>query len=376
MANVLHHHIEFHPRQVSHAPSPFGFGFGLGTSAASAMASVGWQPGSTPGHTNPAAFHQLASAVSQSSRVQKRRLEQDDESESHRYPGPRDESMDRSPTPERPKPSAPKRARIAPASSASKDGHESKENKTSSNDDGIDIGVVLASLPPQSLLPLLNALLHAHPSLKSSVLHLIPRPTLEVAIQALAQAARKLRDAYPYSNVSSPSHTGSGMRDSYVLSRLRPPISEFVSTCFSYFPYFSYMTSSLHSTQPPSSTGSQSPLTILQILHKDKLHPSETFLFLSTLTNHIISQPPLAQTLLMEMLFPRLMEEWNAWADKIDQVVNRQGGIYGSEAAQSWERGLTALAEVKGFEGSTMLRELRDKWVAKAGWMIGRMAMD
>ena len=144
MANVLQPHIEFPPCTVSHAPSPFGFGFGLGGStAASAMSSVAW-PATTPGHTNPAAFHQLASSVSQSSRAQKRRLEPDDDVEPHsRFRGQRDESMDRSPTPERPKHSAPKRAKLAPTNSSSKDDQDAKENKAPNNDDDVDVGVLL-----------------------------------------------------------------------------------------------------------------------------------------------------------------------------------------------------------------------------------------
>ncbi|KAM6498030.1 hypothetical protein JOM56_005978 [Amanita muscaria] len=388
MANVLQPHIEFHPRPVSHAPSPFGFGFGL-SSAGPSLGPVGWQP-TTPGHTNPAAFQQLASSVS---RVQKRRLEQDDDAEAHKYSGQRDDSMDRSPTPERPKRAAPKRAKLAPPTSSSKDGQQSKENKSPNHDDDdIDVGVLLATLPTQSLLPLLNALLKAQPSLKSSILPLIPRPTLETAIQALAQSAKKLRDAYPYSNVGSQATTNfgfgrsqgnshhqqhhvhnpsPGMRDSYVLSRLRPHISEFVSASFSYLPYFSYVSNAANDSSQIASKQSHS--TTLQVLHKDKSHPAETFLFLSALTNHVIAQPILTQTLLIPTLFPRLLEEWHAWVDRVDGVVNRQGGMFGRETVESWERGLDELAETKGVEGLSIMRGVRDKWVQRVGWLVGRI---
>ena len=146
-----------------------------------------------------------------------------------------------------------------------------------------------ASLPSQSLLPLLTSLLATQPALKSTVLSLIPRPTLETATQALDSAANKLREAYPYSNTPfsqpgsstsfgfgsggfgnnrsnlqsttgfgfgrpasnafashSASNQSSGMRDEYILSRLRPHINEFVAACQSYLPYFSYVTT------PPS----------------------------------------------------------------------------------------------------------------------------
>ncbi len=135
MANVLQPTIDFHPRPVSHAPSSLGFGFGLSSAGPSSISSPAWAPyQSQPGHTNPAAFHQLASSITQSasSRPQKRRLDPEDDSPAHR-----DDSMDRSPTP--PKRPAPKRARVTnPPSSTSKD--DVKEKK---GEDNVDIGVLL-----------------------------------------------------------------------------------------------------------------------------------------------------------------------------------------------------------------------------------------
>ncbi|TFK41247.1 hypothetical protein BDQ12DRAFT_704000 [Crucibulum laeve] len=394
MANVLHHHIDFHPRPVSHAPSPFGFGFGLSAPPSSPLVSPGWQPSSTPGHSNPAAFHQLASSMNQqasSSRVQKRRHEPEDEVDEVR-----DHSMDRSPTPERPKRAAPKRARMINATDL-KDSSALKENKSPNNseEDDVDIGVLLASLPSQSLLPLLTALMKAHPSLKSSILPLIPRPTLETAIQVLAQSAKRLRDAYPYSTSPSPSTTSfgfgrplnppafgqsnqtnsqntGGMRDSYIQSRLRPHVNEFVATCMSYLPYFTCLPPSSQSNHTGTIQSSQSTTTI-QSLHKDKFHPDESFLFLSAVTNHIISQQSLAQSLLAPMLLPRLGEEWRAWVDRVDEVVNRHGGMFGGETVRGWERGLDEIAGAKITEGSNIMREVRDKWVTKVGWLVGRM---
>ncbi|GLB36054.1 putative cut8, nuclear proteasome tether protein [Lyophyllum shimeji] len=391
MANVLQHPIEFQPRPVSHAPSPFGFGFGLASSS-SAMAAAAWHPATTPGHTNPAAFHQLASSVNQYSaiRAQKRRHEPEDEAENARQGGLRDASMDRSPTPERPKRAAPKRARVAPLVEETFKA-DLKENKAPSNADeqDVDVGVLLASLPSQSLLPLLTSLLNAQPSLKSVILPLIPRPTLETATQALAQSAKKLRDAYPYSSGSTFAQSGfstsfgfgkvplastsgfghqynnGGMRDSYIISRIRPHVIEFVAACFSYLPYFS-------SLPTPSQSASTTHSTALQSLHKDKSHPSETFLLLSAITNHIISQPPITQSQLLPQLLPRLSEEWKAWILKVDDVVNRQGGMFGSETVRSWERALDEMADGKAFGASDVMRGARDLWVSKVGWLIGR----
>jgi hypothetical protein len=155
MANVLQSPIDFHPRPVNHAPSPFGFGFGLGT-ASSAMVTAGWQSTVTPGHTNPLAFQQLASSFNQlsPSRAQKRRHEPEGDAEIDRHVGVRDDAMDRSPTPERPKRSAPKRARMSTLVEAgSKDEKTTKENKApggGGDDNEVDVGVLLGT--PMSIV--------------------------------------------------------------------------------------------------------------------------------------------------------------------------------------------------------------------------------
>lgn len=251
-------------------------------------------------------------------------------------------------------------------------------------------------------------MINAQPSLKSLILPLIPRPTLDTAIQALEQSARKLRDAYPYSNTPTPSfasvsattslgfgfgfnsqrsgfgsnldddqrnsgaNDGSGMRDSYILSRLRPHIHEFVSACMSYVPYFSYVACAQTASQHQPGSWSHGHSAVLQSQHKDKSHPTETFVFLSALTTHITCQPPLTQASLAPLLLPRLSREWVAWVDRLDQVVNGEGGMFGGETVRSWEKTLDEFAEARGPEGWGVMREVRDRWVAKVGWLVGR----
>lgn len=232
-------------------------------------------------------------------------------------------------------------------------------------------------------------MLKEHPSLKSTILPLIPRPTLDTAVQVLAQSAKKLRDAYPYSNAPSfsqsiPSSSGfgkalvaqnvsafgsgghinnnGGMRDSYIVSRIRPYIAEFVATYVSYLPYFT-------SVPAPVASGQTH---IPSALHRDKSPPHETFLFLSAVTNHLIAQPPLTQSSLAPLLLPRLSEEWKAWIFKVDQVVNREGGMFGIETVRTWERVLDEWADGKGFEGINVMRAARDMWISKVGWLTGR----
>ena len=58
--------------------------------------------------------------------------------------------------------------------------------------------------------------------------------------------------------------------------------------------------------------------------------------------------------------------------NRVDDVVNREGGMFGSETVRSWERVLDELAERKESEGANVLRRVRDSWVSKVGWLIGR----
>ncbi|EIM92603.1 uncharacterized protein STEHIDRAFT_46102 [Stereum hirsutum FP-91666 SS1] len=334
-------------------------------------------------------LHHLAAPATQPSSRLKRRFEPEDENDTgpqRPSPGARDESMDRSPTPERPKRGVPKRARTSPATNilGSKD---VKENKSADSDNDVDVGVLLASLPSQSLLPILTSLISSQPSLKSHVLSLIPRPSLDTALQALQQSAKKLRDAYPYSNLPQPtppsssfgfgfgsastsrsptfgaSSSNGGMRQEYIVSRLTPHINEFTSACLSYLPYFSLLPSSSPARPTPSSP-THGP-------QRDKLHPTETFTFLSSLTGHILSQPPLTQASLVPALLPRLLDEWKAWVDHVSEVVNKQGGMFGGETVRGWERALDEFAEAKD-HGLEAFREVRDRWVAQVGWLVGR----
>ncbi|KAJ7596952.1 hypothetical protein C8J56DRAFT_817102 [Mycena floridula] len=389
--------IEFRP--VSSSSSSFGFGFGIPFSP-SGMIPTGWQPSPlSPGQ----AFHNSFAGMNPSpARSQKRKLEPEDDSENGRHT--RDQSMDRSPTPERLKRAAPKRARVFNQGDESMKVDKAVKEKVAEEND-VDVGVLLASIPAQSLLPLLNSLIVAEPSLKPAVLRLIPRPTLDTAVQALAGSAKKLSDAYPYSNSPSfPSFSSSslsdnrpsafglsstgfgrqsqqsqfnqasnnsgGMRESYIVSRLRPHINDFVAACMSYLPYFSCV--------PTSTDGSggqgahQSHSMALQALHKDKFHPSETYLFLAALTRHLLNQPPLTQASLSPLLVPRLTKEWMAWVEKVDSVVNRDGGMFGGEVVKCWIQGLDEFIANSDPHCGPMMQCVRSAWIAKVGWLVGR----
>lgn len=406
MANVVQPHpqIDFHSSTLGHPPQ-----IGLGLTLSMSSSLVGLSP-----HAHSNVVQPFPSAINPS-RPQKRRLEQDDEQAEQSYsnsPGARDVAMERSPTPERPKRAPPKRARNnSTFTPEPKGGRIPKElpNSSVENQD-VDVGVLLASLPTQSLLPLLNSLIQSQPSLKPLIISLIPRPSIDTALQALSQSAKRLRDAYPYSNhppsqtsltsalgfgfgtnpISRPtsyshspsslgfgshvplqtfgvsssmsSDTAGGMREEYIVSRLRAHINDFVASFQSYLPYFSQRTFNLNAQ---SSDTPQPP-------RRDRCPPTETFLFLQSLTSHILAQPSLTQATLVPLILSRLLGEWKVWVEHVDEVVNRQAGMFGEETVRGWERVLDEFADVKG-NGLEALREIRDNWIAKVGWLVGRV---
>jgi hypothetical protein len=75
-----------------------------------------------------------------------------------------------------------------------------------------------------------------------------------------------------------------------------------------------------------------------------------------------------------QLLLPRLVGEWHSWVDNIDTIVNKEGRMFGSETVRGWERVLDELAGTRAVEISTAMRPVRDKWVAKVGWLLGRHA--
>ena len=73
------------------------------------------------------------------------------------------------------------------------------------------------------------------------------------------------------------------------------------------------------------------------------------------------------------MILSRLLDEWKAWVEHVDEVVNRRAGMFGEETVRGWERVLDEFADVKGNNGLEALREIRDNWIVKVGWLVGRV---
>jgi hypothetical protein len=158
-------------------------------------------------------------------------------------------------------------------------------------------------------------------------------------------------------------------------------------------------------------------------------HPDETFAVLASLTNSLLSLPSKVVQALNEHsgLSERLMKEWKAWLDLLDESVNNKGDMFSGDQARCWIAALDAFAAGNtfasasgpgvsggfgygGFSGTGMgygssmgwgtatpavggwgsagiqnansastptnnlpeMRAFRDAWVAKVGWLVGR----
>lgn len=140
MANVVTHphlQVEFPSKPPNHFASALAFPFGLSNSS-----MTGWSSVQLPYTQTPVQPH--SSSQPSQTRINKRRLDPEDYTDgSHKHA--RDDAMDRSPTPERPKRTAPKRPRTTTLITNVKDRDNTKENKppTTSDDNDVDVGVLL-----------------------------------------------------------------------------------------------------------------------------------------------------------------------------------------------------------------------------------------
>jgi hypothetical protein len=139
MANVVQPHpqIDFYSSALGHPPQ-----MGLGLTLSMPPSFVGLSPHSLSNVTQPP-------TSANPSRALKRRFEQDDEQAdqpSSHSPGARDVvAMERSPTPERPKRTAPKRARTNQTFTQGSKGERTPKEQPNSSEENqdVDVGVLL-----------------------------------------------------------------------------------------------------------------------------------------------------------------------------------------------------------------------------------------
>ncbi|CED85063.1 hypothetical protein [Phaffia rhodozyma] len=407
MANV-HPSIPFPPTPVPHAPSPLGFGFGL-SKPSSSVSSFGF--GSTPVKKTPGwgSLHSQSSfgggpspssasafgfggsnlpspsiltSASQSDQLvyshisigspqintpfgkrkashpvptppptlsfgqgsnSRRREREEDEDE--------DEEMgdSRSFGGRHVKPL--KKSRVNAADEEEPKSTQTKQRGSETNTaEDVDLGVLLALLPPASLLPILTSLIQQNPSLKSNVLALLPSPSLPTALEALRIAEQNVMSSIPFGW----SKAGGNVSEIYVLGRVKGSVGEVATLIRSHLPFFT--------TQPTPS------------------HPTTTFSYLSQSTTvllrltHLLPGPLEA----LEVVWPVLANEWLQWVGAVSRLVNDEGGMVSANVAEGWIRELEGLA---GDEGQgvgeeaqirSQLREVGRAWIGQVGWLVGR----
>ncbi|KAH7104655.1 hypothetical protein BKA62DRAFT_692934 [Auriculariales sp. MPI-PUGE-AT-0066] len=385
MAHVVDHHIS--NAFLPHNPKLAG---GYGPYSPHAMAaSLAQQPQQFQSQQQQPQYSQQASVLAAATNMFSsqlhsqakagisgtKRRDRDDEDENGYYAedrhrgSPSDPMETRSPTPERPRKGPPKRLKLAAlnnSGSASKDKDAAKEPDR-------DVGVLIARLPPDEPRNILLKLMAEHPELKVEVLAMIPPPDLVMAKHALSEAARKVRDAYPFSQSSSSSSFGAStsfgfgtsfssgaaaavpsattQRPEYIMSRIQPSVDGFISTVHTYLPYFSYV----------SATAGQPPPNAF-----------DSFSFLTLITESMLEQQPLAVDALSHGLRQRLVQEWTAWIEQLSLAVNQQGRMFAQSLVQDWVNRLDAFANHTHAALGQDMRAIRDMWVQRVGWLIGR----
>lgn len=173
MAGLVHPtpQFGFHPAPVNHSPSPLGFGFGL----TSSHPHSAWQPQSQTALLAHSSSSTPSASHSYSKHAQKRRLD-DNEDEL------RDESMDRSPTPERTRRIIAKRTRVfveqASHSAGNEDTKASKDAmQPTKASDGVDVGMLLgeSSLTSRVLTSLITVISEPSSTVVASYPHITAR---------------------------------------------------------------------------------------------------------------------------------------------------------------------------------------------------------
>jgi hypothetical protein len=223
---------------------------------------------------------------------------------------------------------------------------------------GTDVHVRgIASLSKPSLLKLLENLLTAHPALHATISSLVPPPTLPSTLTTLATLERAVLDALP---------TGQGLRDTYILGRVRVPLEEYVNDTKSFLATFCPPT--LPSSVPDPD---------------DIHHPSTTFALLHALTSSIRRLEhalPSGPSSLSTHLLPYAINAWHIFLTRLNAAVNIEGRVLSANLLKSWLGRLDELCvpspgvlEGTRKEGAARkaLEGVRERIRREVGWLVG-----
>ncbi|TIB77837.1 hypothetical protein E3Q23_01071 [Wallemia mellicola] len=210
-----------------------------------------------------------------------------------------------------------------------------------------DLGVLLASLPHQSLLSIMNNIINQEPSVKSLILSKIPQPSLSTYLHALNDSTNRIIHSIPLGNT----------RAIYTLSRLKIPLTDWSKVISTYLPFFT--SSNLH----PADRFIAIQPTTLQFIR-----------LLSHLPTITDDQLPTS----LDYIWQKIRQSWSDWFNQIDDNVNNQGAMFSASILQTWAKGLDEICQSdktpEGFHASCQidLINLRQNWESNLGWLIAR----
>ncbi|TIB12078.1 hypothetical protein E3P92_01643 [Wallemia ichthyophaga] len=207
-----------------------------------------------------------------------------------------------------------------------------------------DVGVLLASLPRESLLNVMNNVINQEPSIKHLIMNKIPQPTISTYLNALNDSTCNIIQSIPIGH-SRPTYT------------LRP-ISNWTKVISTYLPFFTsngvHVTDKFIAIQPTT-------VEFIKVISR-----------LPTLTNDEIPQS-------LSGLWDKLRKIWSDWFEVVDAMVNREGGMFSSSVVNNWAKGLDEICKSGpdkplGFNHSCQvdLINLRQNWETRLGWLIAR----
>ncbi|WWD17755.1 hypothetical protein CI109_102196 [Kwoniella shandongensis] len=255
----------------------------------------------------------------------------------------------------------------------------------------IDVGILLATLPPSAHLPILLQVLRDNPSLSASILPQIPRPDLRSCINELECGLDRIR------KLVGPIQSMYGLQTSVSSARrwerVRDEVETFCRTASTYIRYITSTSPGATAIDPQSLFALLHPLTT-HLLFLLALIPSS-----SPFGNGIQSATPGNVVLELAKL---ILSKWNTWILELAAEVNDRGGMYPYSVVIQWADTLDHIVSGPSTSSSDQsivphwssssstvqspepdsqslqpsFREafvpIRDQFLTRVGWLVGR----
>ncbi|ODO07141.1 hypothetical protein L198_00720 [Cryptococcus wingfieldii CBS 7118] len=252
---------------------------------------------------------------------------------------------------------------------------------------GVDVGVMLATLPLSAHLPILIQLLEANPSLASSVLDMIPQQDLKSCVKELG---RRFVDIERVGgSISHPSVIPGTIAEGRRWDRVVNEVEVYCRTATTYINYLS--------TAVQISNDFQSLFSLL--------HPltSQLVSILSIIPSSHVNNPLPGPAPLVLELAKFVLSTWSSWVTGLSSDVNDKGGMHPHSLVAHWAETLDKLVSTttslspSQSSGSShwsipvpsqgapcpqeselvvsfreALSQSRDQFATQVGWLIGR----